>query len=146
MRRAAPPQAHPPQVELAPVVLCVTGARRGRLDTVYWLERWVRRFGRPRYLVVGDSDRWTPWLGVDGQARVWGKQKGLSVVEELCHAVMRSPYRFQERDERMADHCGPGDWCLGLPDDLSRGTFLTMRHARDRGARVFLCPRAYPLA
>lgn len=126
-------------------VLVVTGTRHGRPDVAYWLDRWVAKFGLPTKLVIGDSDDWVPERGVDWQAWRWSHRwTDLVVVRETCCTPLKSPWRFHERDQRMANHVGPGDWCLGFPIASSRGTHLTMNMCRKRGARVVECPLRSP--
>lgn len=119
--------------------LCITGTRLGRLDTVVWLNKWVAAYGAPALVIVGDSDDWTPYQGVDGQARRWAERRGFVIAHERCIPVLRSPWRFYERDDRMVSHLrNARDHCLALPHphEPSRGTLFTARLARQRGATV----------
>jgi len=121
------------------VKLCVTGTRDGRLDVAYWLDRWVRRFGYPELLILGDA------RGVDTEALCWCRERQL-IRKECVDRSLPSPQRYLERNERMARHVGPGDWCLGFPGPHSRGTYHAMRLCELRGARVYACPvREEPL-
>lgn len=127
--------------------LCITGWRKGRLDVEYWLDRWVRKYGAPSLVIVGDSDDWTPWLGVDGQARVWALSRGFTVEHVRCITVLRSPERFHERNDRMVSFLRAGrDWCLAFPapytDRRGSGTLSTLRKARERGAFAVKVPSA----
>lgn len=124
--------------------LLVTGTRKGRIDTAYWLDRWVRKFRRPSLVIVGDSDDWTPWQGVDGAARIWALSRGFRYHQVRCSTVLVGARRFLERDERMAEFVEEGDWCLALPDFGSRGTYYTAQKCRARGATVVVCPRHAP--
>jgi hypothetical protein len=122
------------------VKLCVTGTREGRPDVAYWLDRWVRRFGLPELLIVGDA------RGVDTETLGWGRERAAQVLVVHVNEALPSPQRYHDRNERMARRLGTGDWCLGFPGPHSRGTQHTMGLCRQRGARVYACPlREKPL-
>ena len=127
--------------------LLVTGTRHGRSDVEYWLDRWVKRFGAPDLVVLGDSHLWVEERGVDLQAYEWAKFHGFERKVEFALARIPSPQRFfYERNQRMANHLRAGDWGLGFPDRDSRGTWQTLRFARERGATAYACPLYNPKA
>lgn len=121
-------------------VLLVTGTRHGRHDVEHWLDLFVARRGVPELVVLGDSHLWVDERGVDLQAYEWCKYHGYRYKQELALSRLKSPARYHERDQRMANHVGPGDWALGFPVADSRGTWLTLSMCRKRGASAVACP------
>lgn len=115
--------------------LLVTGTRDGRADVVWYLARWVDKHGEPSLFVCGDQ------TGVDTQAYEWylhrfGRER---LRREEVKLLLPSPRRYHERDERMAAHLGPGDYCLAFPIIGAKGTWLTTRLSFERGANIAVC-------
>jgi hypothetical protein len=115
-------------------ILLFTGSRHGRPDVEWWADAWVDMFRAPSAVVVGDAK------GVDTQAWLWATARGYLVHREFLLPGLKSPQRFHERDQRMANRVGPGDWALGFPVADSKGTWLTLRMCDKRGAHNGACP------
>lgn len=124
--------------------LLVTGTRQGRLDVRYWLNRWVRKYGPPDLVIVGDSDRWTPWLGVDGQARVWAAQNQFNYWQVRACTAALPPWRYEERDAILIDSVGFDDFCLGFLGPRDRGPGPVLRLCHERGVQCFAPPSVQP--
>ena len=110
--------------------LVITGTRRGRSDVWDTLTRYALKHGLPELVIVGDQ------TGVDAQAWQWAMENNASHARIYVKPQLMSPRRFHDRNQRMVDLAGPGDMCLGFPDQQSRGTFDCMKRARARGLEV----------
>ena len=113
--------------------LLITGTRKGRPDVARWIERFLLKHD-PSEAIVGDA------AGVDTQAFLALSRVGVSVIREVVTGPKSDPRSYHDRNQRMADHCGPGDACLAFPDGESRGTWDCVRRCRERGMRVYVLP------
>jgi len=114
--------------------LVITGSRFGRADVEYWLDRWVRKYGVPDLIILGDA------RGVDAQARAWCIKHGYNhrvfVADWATHGKAAGPLRNQQ----MMDAADVGDWCIGLPAGEGAGTFDCLRRAKNRGLFIVVPP------
>ena len=101
---------------------------------ITWLDRWVKRYGMPKVLIVGDAP------GVDAQALMWCGEERPLLHRVTVDRRLPSPERYHDRNQRMVDAAEPGDHCLAFPDPESRGTWDCVRRARERGLVVFVLP------
>lgn len=122
------------------MIVAVTGTRWSaeRPDTWWWLDKFRSRYEVTLW-VLGDSYRFVDDRGVDGLALDWAQARGEPHVVVLADKDEPSPRRFHLRDAAMAAYLASGDACLGLPGPNSRGTWLTMRLCRARGANAYEC-------
>lgn len=110
--------------------LVVTGSRNGHPELSRWLTRWVDRFGKPEFAVVGDNDDTDD--SVDKRAHEFFAP--LCMVVKVCvNPLLASPWRFHDRNQRMVDSVLEGDWLLAFPDSESRGTYDCYRRGKKRG-------------
>lgn len=105
--------------------LVVTGTRTNeRPDVFYWLDRWVRRYGEPELVILGDA------RGVDTMAKAWAQAHGYEHVIKYVDKSYPSPLRYHLRNQAMVDAARTGDWCVGFPIPTSSGTYDCVRRAK----------------
>jgi hypothetical protein len=123
------------------VNLLITGTRAGRPDVWWYLGVFLHKHGMPDKVVLGDA------RGVDTQATRWARRHVSHDRIIIERAAWRDPltglrdsYGGHKRNQKMVDHCGPGDWCLAFPHpQRSPGTLDCIERAKLRGMSVAIC-------
>lgn len=116
----------------------ITGTRDGRCDVRHWMERFVRTHGVPELFVLGCAS------GVDTVAWLFCEKRRWAYVRIFADLLKPSPQRYHDRNQRMADLVGEGDWCLAFPVAGSRGTWDCLHRCKERGARATQLPLNTP--
>lgn len=118
-------------------VLTITGTRNGRADFEEHADAIVAEYGPPRLVVLGGdmNDGELSQRGVDKSAGAWARKHGFTVLIEYADWD-RGKGAGPVRNTAMSKHGGPGDVCLALPDEQSKGTHDCARKCKKRGQEV----------
>lgn len=118
-------------------VLTITGTRNGRADFEKHADAIVDEYGPPRLVVLGCdmNNGFISSRGVDEQAYKWALQRGYAWRREWANWD-KGHSAGPKRNTAMSKHGGPGDVCLALPDEQSKGTYDCARKCEKRGQEV----------
>lgn len=112
--------------------LVVTGSRFGFVGLEQWLDRWVKKYGAPELVILGDA------RGVDAQAREWAIKHGYTYIVHVADWQTHGKSAGPVRNQKMIDMANIGDWCVAFPKGESKGTYDCIRRAKQRGLFTFI--------